>query len=191
MEVNTDNIKSFDNPAEFCAWLKANHASSKELWLKIFKKSSGIPSVTWEEAVIEAIAWGWIDGLKKSHDEKAYFQRFTPRTKKSGWSKKNQGHAESLIKNGRMQKSGLKEVEAAKSDGRWEAAYTGSSDMEFPKDFLEILAGNNAAEIFFKTLNRTNLYSIYHRIHTAKSPQTRQNRIDKIMGMLARGEKFH
>jgi uncharacterized protein YdeI (YjbR/CyaY-like superfamily) len=191
MDVNSDKVKCFPTPKKFRDWLKANHAKENEVWLKLFKKGSDTPSITWEESVMEAIAWGWIDGLKKSHDEKAYFQRFTPRTKTSGWSKTNRDHAENLIKGGRMQRPGMKEVDAAKSDGRWESAYAGPSKMEIPKDFLDALAGNKKAEKFFKTLNRTNLYSIYHRLHTAKKPETRQNRMDKIIEMLARGEKFH
>ena len=191
MDIDHDNVESFATPAEFCGWLEANHASSTQLWLKIFKRSSGIPSLTWEEAVIEAIAWGWIDGLKKSHDARAYFQRFTPRTKRSGWSKKNCGHAETLIATGRMQAPGLAAVEAARSDGRWDVAYAGSAEMEIPADFLEALAANEPAAVFFKTLNKANLFAIYHRVHTARTPQTRQNRIAAIIGRLARGEAFH
>lgn len=191
MDVNPDNVESFETPEDFCRWLKEHHADEDELWLKIFKKSSDTKSVTWTEAVVEAIAWGWIDGLKKSNDDHSYFQRFTPRAKSSGWSKKNRGHAETLIENGRMQKPGLREVEAAKSDGRWGAAYAGSSELEIPEDFLEALAKNKKAEKFYKTLNRTNLYSIYHRLKTAKKRETRRNRMEKIIAMLARGDKFH
>jgi len=191
MDVNLDRVKSFKTPEEFCEWLGVNHAKEKELWLKIFKKASKIPSVNWEDAVIEAIAWGWIDGIKKSCDESAYFQRFTPRRKASGWSKRNCNHAENLIGAGRMQEAGLKLVDAAKADGRWQAAYAGSAEMEIPEDFLKALSANKDAEAFFGTLNRANLFAIYHRLHNAKKPQTRQNRMEKILGMLARGEKFY
>tara|TARA_R110000868_G_scaffold2384_6_gene17717 strand:+ start:26397 stop:26972 length:576 start_codon:yes stop_codon:yes gene_type:complete len=191
MDIDHDNAESFATPAEFCAWLEANHASAPELWLKMFKRASGIPSVTWEEAVIEALAWGWIDGLKKSHDEVAYFQRFTPRKAKSGWSKKNCGHVERLIAEGRMQAPGLEAVEAAKADGRWEVAYAGSSQMEIPREFLDALAADASAEAFFKTLNKANLFAIYHRLHTARTEPTRQKRTETILAMLARGEKFH
>lgn len=191
MDVNLDKVASFDTPAAFCGWLEENHATETELWMKIYKKSAKLPSINWEEAVIEALAWGWIDGLKKSHDALSYFQRFTPRTKTSGWSKKNCGHAERLIQNGLMRPSGLREVEKAKSDGRWDSAYAGSSDMEIPEDFLVALAANSTANAFYKTLNRANLFAIYHRLHSAKKPQTRQSRMDKIIDMLARGEKFH
>ncbi len=191
MDVNFDNVKSFKTPDEFCDWLKVNHAEKKELWLKIFKKASKIPSVNWEEAVIEAIAWGWIDGIKKTCDETAYFQRFTARRKASGWSKRNCNHAENLIETGRMQEAGQAQVDAAKADGRWQSAYAGSAEMEIPEDFLKALAANRDAEVFFGTLNRANLFAIYHRLHSAKKPQTRKNRMDKILTMLARGEKFH
>jgi uncharacterized protein YdeI (YjbR/CyaY-like superfamily) len=191
VDVNPEHVESFATPAEFCAWLEAHHKSSAQLWLKIFKRSSGIPSLSWEEAVIEALAWGWIDGLKKSDDDKAYFQRFTPRTRKSGWSKKNRGHVETLIASGRMQRAGLEAVEAAKADGRWDAAYAGSSTMEFPPAFLDALSANKPAEAFFNTLNKTNLFSIYYRLHTAKTGKTRQNWTERIIDMLARGETFH
>jgi len=191
MEIDPNKIESFAKPAEFFAWLKENHATEKELWLKIFKKTSNVASITWEEAVIEAIAWGWIDGLKKSCDATAYFQRLTPRSKRSSWSKRNCGHAENLIANGRMKAAGLKEVERAKSDGRWDAAYAGSADMVIPEDFLVELSVNKRANAFYKTLNRANLFAIYHRLHSAKTTKTRQNRMDKIIAMLERGEKFH
>ncbi len=191
MDVNPNKVESFETPQGFCNWLKENHAKENELWLKIFKKKSKIPSINWGEAVIEAIAWGWIDGIKKSHSETAYFQRFTPRTKTSRWSKINCNHAETLIGNGRMREPGFKVIQAARSDGRWASAYAGSAEMEIPADFLLALAANKNAEVVFHTLNRANLFSIYHRLQSAKKPQTRQNRMDKIIGMLARGEKFH
>jgi uncharacterized protein YdeI (YjbR/CyaY-like superfamily) len=191
MDVNSDRIESFADPAAFCDWLSQNHAKASEVWIKIFKKASKVPSVTWEETVIEAIAWGWIDGLRKSNDETSYFQRFTRRTKTSGWSRKNCDHAQTLIQNGRMRAPGLLEIEKAKSDGRWALAYAGSAEMEIPGDFLTALATNSAAEAFFQTLNKANLFAIYYRLHTAKKPQTRQDRMQRIIEMLARGEKFH
>ena len=191
MEVDPKKVENFETSGQFADWLKRHHADEKEVWLKIFKTSSNSASITWTEAVIEAIAWGWIDGLKKSNDEESYFQRFTPRATSSGWSKRNCKHAEALIESGRMEKPGRREVEAAKSDGRWDAAYAGSAEMEIPEDFLEELSRNKKAEKFYKTLNRTNLYSIYHRLKTAKKEETRQNRMSKIIDMLSRGETFH
>jgi len=191
MNENTDTFGVFADQQQFLDWLQINHASETEIWLKIFKKASGIPSINWDEAVVAAIAWGWIDGLKRSHDDLAYLQRFTPRTKRSVWSKRNCDHAENLISQGRMQEPGLVAVELARASGKWEAAYAGSADMEIPQDFLDALARNEKAQGFFNTLNRTNLFSIYLRLKTAQKPQTRHARMIRIIEMLSKGEKFH
>jgi len=191
MKVDGDRVQSFSTPEAFCSWLETNHATENELWMKLYKKASRIPTISWEAAVIEALAWGWIDSTKKSFDEQAYLQRFSPRRKKSNWSKKNCEHAEKLVKDGRMQPAGLQKMNEAKADGRWDAAYAGSASMEIPDDFLEQLNRNRAAKKMFQTLNRTNLFSIYHQLHSAKKEETRQRRIDKIIAMLARGETFH
>lgn len=191
MTKGSDSSASFATPQQFWDWLHQNHATEPEIWLKIFKKSSNIPSVDWEQAVVVALAWGWIDGQKKSCDETAYLQRFTPRTKKSGWSKKNRDHAEKLILQGQMQEPGLAAVERAKVSGQWDAAYAGSSNMEIPADFLQALSGNEQAQAFYNTLDRANLFSIYYRLQSAKKPQTRQDRMRKIIDRLSRGEKFH
>jgi len=191
MDINFDKAAAFENTQRFWDWLAEHQASETEIWLKIYKKSSDIPTVSWDEAVIAAIAWGWIDGVKKSHDDLAYFQRFTPRKKNSAWSKRNRGHAENLILQGRMQAPGLAAVELARASGRWDVAYAGSADMEIPADFLHALKSDAQAQAFYKTLNRANLFSIYHRLHTAKKPQTRQDRMAKILDKLAKGETFH
>jgi uncharacterized protein YdeI (YjbR/CyaY-like superfamily) len=182
---------TFETPAQLEQWLKLNHQSSQELWVQIFKKDSGTKSVSWNDCVIAAIAWGWIDGQKKALDQLSYLQRLTPRRAKSNWSKRNCEHAERLIAEGRMQASGLAHVVAARKDGRWENAYAGSSTMTIPDDFLEALKQNSAAKKFFATLDRRNLFSIYHRLHTAKRPETRQKRIAAIIAQLAQGEVFH
>jgi uncharacterized protein YdeI (YjbR/CyaY-like superfamily) len=184
-----DKVHTFDGPAAFCAWLADYHAQETELWIKIYKKASKIPSINWEEAVIEAIAWGWIDGIKKSYDKDSYFQRLTPRRARSNWSQKNCNHVENLIKIGRMQKPGLLQVEAAKADGRWENAYAGSATMEIPEDFLTALAADPKAQAFYETLSRSSVFAIYHRLHSAKRVQTREDRMAKLLDMLARGEK--
>ncbi|MEZ4750392.1 MAG: hypothetical protein R3B54_07130 [Bdellovibrionota bacterium] len=129
--------KAFATPKALGAWLKKNHQSETELWVRIYKKGSGRPSVDWSDCVVEAIAWGWIDGQRKSLDEASFVQRLTPRRPKSNWSKKNKDHAERLIAEGRMQAAGLAHVKAAKKDGRWEKAYEGSATMKIPKDFLD------------------------------------------------------
>jgi uncharacterized protein YdeI (YjbR/CyaY-like superfamily) len=189
LDVDLERVQVFENPADFCAWLAPYHAHEKELWIKIYKKASKVPSINWEEAVIEAIAWGWIDGIKKSNDKLSYFQRFTPRRPRSNWSQKNRNHVETLIKEGRMQPPGLSHVAAAKADGRWDNAYAGSATMEIPADFLAALADNPDAQAFYQTLSRSNVFAIYHRLHSAKRPQTRADRMTKLLDMLARGEK--
>jgi uncharacterized protein YdeI (YjbR/CyaY-like superfamily) len=181
----------FETPAQLETWLEANHETQRELWVRMFKKDSGTPSVTWNDCVIAALTWGWIDGQRKSLDEISFLQRLTPRRAKSNWSKKNCEHAERLILEGRMRPSGLAHVHAARQDGRWEQAYSGSADMVIPEDFLEELHKNADAERFFATLDRRNLYAIYHRIQTAKRPETRARRIAQMIAQLARGEALH
>ncbi len=176
---------AFPTSAALGKWLKAHHAKSDELWVRIYKKDSGVPSVTWNDCVLQALAWGWIDGQKKSLDSASFLQRLSPRRPKSGWSKKNRENAERLIAAGLMQSAGLSQVDAAKSDGRWESAYAGSADMEIPQDFMAALAKEPAAMDFFATLNRANLFAIYHRLHTAKKPATRTARIERIVAQLA------
>ena len=183
--------EAFDTAKKLERWLEANHDSRPELWVRIFKKESGTPSVTWGDCVVAALAWGWIDGQKKALDEDSFLQRLTPRRAKSGWSKKNREHAERLIAEGRMKPSGLVHVEAAKKDGRWEQAYAGSAEMVIPEDFLAALKKIPAAERFYAALDRKNLYAIYHRLQTAKRPETRQKRVESILAQLARGEVFH
>jgi uncharacterized protein YdeI (YjbR/CyaY-like superfamily) len=183
--------RAFETVDQLEEWLKVNHTTQRELWVRIFKKDSGMPTVTWNDCVVAAIAWGWIDGQRKSLDEVSFLQRLTPRRLGSNWSKKNSEHAERLIAEGRMQPAGLAHVEAARLDGRWEQAYSGSADMVIPEDFLMELQKNKAAIAFFETLDRRNLYSIYHRIQTAKRLETRKKRIIAIIEQLAMKKPFH
>ena len=155
--------------------------------MRIFKKNSGTPSVTWQDCVVVCLAWGWIDSAKRSLDEVSFLQRLTPRRPKSGWSKKNREHAERLIAEGKMQPAGLAHVEAARADGRWERAYAGSADMELPDDFLRALDEQPAAKAFFATLKRAQVYSIYHHLHSAIRPETRARRMKAILASLANG----
>jgi uncharacterized protein YdeI (YjbR/CyaY-like superfamily) len=173
------------------AWLAQNHDRSEGIWLRIYKKSAGMATVTYAEALDQALCHGWIDGQKRPYDTESWLQKFTPRRAKSGWSKTNTTHAERLIKSGEMTPAGLKEVEAAKSDGRWKAAYDAFGSATMPDDFLKELARNKQAKAFFATLNKTNLYSIAYRLQTAKKPETRGKRMQAIIEKLARGEKFH
>ncbi len=172
-------------------WLSANHAEKRELWVRIYKKESGTPTVTWNDCVVAALAWGWIDGQRKSLDEVSFLQRLTPRRPRSSWSKRNREHAERLMAQGRMQPPGLAHVQAARRDGRWEQAYSGSSEMVIPEDFLTELRKNPAAEQFYATLDRRNLYVIYHRLQTARRAETRKKRIADMVLQLARGAAFH
>ena len=184
-------ILQFETSADFRRWLEKNHAASDGFWLRIFKKGSNAKSLTYAEALDQALCHGWIDGLKKSFDEQSWLQKFTPRRPKSGWSKMNTRHVERLIESEKMAPAGLKEVEAAKRDGRWKAAYDSFGNATVPIDFLKELAKDNKAKAFFETLNKTNLYSIAYRLQTAKKPETREKRMKAIIEMLARGEKFH
>ncbi len=182
---------AFATSAKLEQWLKKNHASETELWVRIYKKGSGTPSVDWNDCAVAALAWGWIDGQKKSLDETAFLQRLTPRRPRSNWSQKNCAHAERLIAEGRMQPAGLAHVEAARADGRWAQAYAGSATMVIPDDFLAAMQKNAAAKRLFEKLDRRNLFSIYHRLTTAKREATRTKRIADIVAQLARGDVFH
>jgi len=186
-----NEILSFRSPSEFRKWLAGNHRQSDGIWLRIFKKGSGEPTVTYSEALDEALCFGWIDGLKQSHDEVSWRQRFTPRRPKSGWSKINTRHAERLIKAGRMKAAGQAQIEAAKKDGRWTAAYDSSSQAIFPEDFLAAVRRNKKANVFFESLSKANRYAIAYRLQTAKRPETKQRRMEMILVMLDRGEAFH
>ncbi|MGJ8678931.1 YdeI/OmpD-associated family protein [Paraglaciecola sp.] len=187
-EVNPLKIKTFSTPKQLCQWLSFNHASETELWVKIFKKNTVIQSVTWNELVIEVLCWGWIDGLKKSLDDSAYLQRITPRKARSGWSKRNTQHVERLISEGRMQESGLKQVQAAKADGRWESAYV-VSEMQVPLDFVEALNNQLQAKQFYQSLSKSSRYVIAHGLLSAKKPETRQKRFTKYLDMLVNQQK--
>jgi uncharacterized protein YdeI (YjbR/CyaY-like superfamily) len=184
-------IISFTSPAEWDGWLAENHAKSNGVWLRIFKKDSGHATISYAEALDEALCHGWIDGQRKSHDALSWLQKFTPRRPKSLWSKINQGHVARLHKLKKMKPAGLAAVEAAKRDGRWQAAYDSPGKAAVPKDFLDQLGKNKKAKAFFETLNKTNLYSIAWRLQTARKPETRERRMNAILAMLARGEKFH
>lgn len=184
-------IKSFKNTASFASWLKKNHASSEGIWIRFFKKNSGIESVVYAEALDEALCWGWIDSQTKTFDKKSYLQRFTPRRPRSLWSKRNRDHVARLIQEKRMHARGLAEVMLAKKDGRWDAAYDSPKNTKVPKDFLKALSMHKKAHAFYTTLNRTNIYAIAWRLQTAKKPETREKRMQSIINMLDAGKKFH
>lgn len=182
------NIMTFATSADLRQWLKVNHAIESELWVRIYKKNSGILSVTWNDVVIEALCWGWIDGVRKSIDGLAYLQRITPRKARSNWSKRNTEHVERLMSEGRMMESGLVHVRAAKADGRWKNAYV-ASEIEVPADFLAALESKPNVKQFFETLNKSDRYVIAYGLASAKKPETRERRFAKFMSMLAHEEK--
>ncbi len=187
-EPDESRIQAFETPAKFWEWLRENHATETELWLKIYKKSSGIQTILWGEAVIEALCWGWIDGIKKSLDDQAYLQRFTPRRKRSNWSLRNRQHVEKLLAEGRMEEAGMVHVRAAQADGRWDAAYAPASEMTMPADFLAAVEQNPSAQAVYATLNKRNLYVIALQLTTARKAETRQRRFAKFLTMLENGE---
>ncbi|MGV3760946.1 YdeI/OmpD-associated family protein [Parapedobacter sp.] len=189
-ESNIIPIVGFQTANAFETWLAKHHHDPNGLWLKIFKKDSGKKTISYAEALDVALCYGWIDGQRKAYDGQAWLQKFTPRRAKSIWSKVNIGHVERLINAGRMRPSGLKAIEEAKADGRWENAYDSPSKMVIPEDFLKELSKNKKAEAFFRGLNKTNLFSIGFRLQTAKKQATREKRMKEIIEMLARGEKF-
>lgn len=185
-------IQAFPSAAEWGAWLAARHAAEPEVWLALPKKGSGLSGPTWEEAVIEALAWGWIDGVKMPGDGAMFLQRFTPRRPGSGWSMKNRRHAEALIAGGRMRAPGLAQVEAARADGRWDRAYAGSVAMAVPAELQAALdVAPEAARAAFAALNRQNRYAFCYRVATAKRPETRAQRAAAFVAMLERGETLY
>ncbi len=184
-------ILSFASPMEWEQWLAINYTNTTGIWLRFFKKGSAISSVTYAEALDEALCYGWIDGQKKTYDEQSYLNKFTPRRAKSIWSKKNIEHVERLHKQGKMKPNGIKEIELAKADGRWDNAYDSPSNMKVPEDFLQRLSKNKKAKAFFDTLNKTNTYAITWRLQTAKKAETREKRMQQLIEMLSQGKKFH
>jgi uncharacterized protein YdeI (YjbR/CyaY-like superfamily) len=186
-----DEILHFRSSAEFRKWLAKNHRRPEGIWLRIGKKDSRESSVTYAEALDEALCHGWIDGQKQRHDASSWLQKFTPRRRNSSWSKINTQHAKRLIQAKRMKSAGQTEINAAKKDGRWTAAYDSPSKSKIPEDFLATLRKNKKACAFFESLNKANLYAIAYRLQTAKKPETRQKRMDAILEMLAMGKTFH
>lgn len=184
-------ILSFAEAIEFRAWLGEHHADHGGIWLRYFKKASGQPTILHAEAVDEALCWGWIDGQARPHDEVSWLVKFTPRGPRSIWSQVNVARIERLQTEGRLQPAGLAVVEAARADGRWQQAYASSSSFEMPEDFLAALAKRPKARAFFESLNKANRYALYHRLHTAKRPETRAKRLQEFLAMLQRGEKLH
>jgi uncharacterized protein YdeI (YjbR/CyaY-like superfamily) len=183
--------RAFATAEEWEAWLRAHHDTAPGIWIKFARKGSGIPTVTYMEALHAALCFGWIDGQARGGDESFYVQRFTPRRARSIWSKRNVKFATELIESGRMQPAGLREVERAKADGRWDAAYDAPSTATVPDDLQAALNAEPEAAAFFATLKGQNRYAILHRVQTAKKPETRARRIATFVAMLKRGETLY
>lgn len=184
-------IKPFASEAAFEKWLRAHHAREPEIWLRIYKKGTGSPTVTYAQALDVALCWGWIDGIKKSYDDVSFLQRFTPRRPKSIWSQVNREHVARLVAEGRMQPSGQRQVDAAKADGRWDAAYApirSASADSLPEDLRAAIDANAAARRTLQTLGRMNLFALAFRTNNMKTPAGRARKIAQLVEMLARGE---
>ncbi len=184
-------IIPFETVQTWEAWLNEYHTDAKGIWLKLAKKETGIPSLSYAEALDVALCYGWIDGQKASFDDQYWLQKFTPRGPKSIWSKVNCNKVTTLLAEGKMQPAGIRQVELAKTDGRWDAAYESQSKITVPDDFQQELDNNQKAKDFFNTLDSGNRYAILFRIHTAKKPETRSARIQKFIEMLAKNERIH
>lgn len=181
----------FATPAEWEGWLREHHTEPDGLWLRIAKKGSGVQSVTYAEALDVALCWGWIDGQKRSLDAACFLQKFTPRRPRSVWSKVNREHVARLVEAGRMQPAGQREVDRARADGRWDAAYDSPSTATVPEDLQRALDADPAARDFFATLSSANRYAILWRIATAKRAATRAARIEQFVAMCAEGRTLH
>ena len=186
-----DPVIAFESAAAWEAWLADQHGAASGVWIKMAKKSSGIPTVTHAEALDVALCYGWIDGQRNKLDDQWFLQRFTPRRPRSNWSKINRGKAEQLTGDGRMQPAGLREVDRARADGRWDAAYDAPSVATVPDDLQRALDENPAAAAFFATLDSRDRFGILYQVQDAKRPETRARRIEKFVAMLNDGSRLY
>ena len=184
-------VLPFASKDEFAVWLEAHHASAPGVWIKFAKKDKGVATVSNPEAIEVALCYGWIDGQRKPFDGTYYLQKYTPRRARSKWSQINVGKANALIESGAMRPAGLAEIERAKADGRWDAAYPSPSKIQVPPDLQAEFDRDPEAAAFFASLDSTNRYAILYRLHDAKKPETRARRLEQFVAMLRRGEKLH
>jgi len=184
-------IISFASQNRFESWLEENNSLNEGIWVRFYKKNSLVNSLKYQEALDVALCYGWIDGQVKKYDDLSYIQKFTPRRSKSMWSKRNKDHVSRLENENRMKPSGIREVEKAKNDGRWDKAYDSPGKMIVPDDFILELSKNKKALEFFESLNKTNKYTIGWRLQTAKNAEARGKRMKEILSMMEKGEKFH
>ena len=190
MVVDPAKVRAFPDRDAFRAWLAENHDRETELWIRIYKVKSGVASITWAEAVDVVLCWGWIDGVRKSLDEVSFLQRFTPRGKKSVWSQINIANVARLIDEGRMTEHGLKQVQAAKADGRWDAAYR-VKGAAVPDDLMAAIDADPAAKATFDTLTAQNRFALIYRLGALKTEAGRARAVERFVAMLGRGETFH
>jgi uncharacterized protein YdeI (YjbR/CyaY-like superfamily) len=189
--VDPGRVLTFATAEAFERWLSTHYEREPELWLRMYKKGSGLPTITRAEAIDVALCWGWIDGIAKSLDETSFLQRFTPRRKKSIWSQINRDHVARLTRAGRMQPPGLAQVEAARADGRWDSAYASPRTATLPADLLAAVEADSAAKAALARLDRQNLYALYHRLQRLKTPSGRERAVARFVEMLARGDAPH
>jgi uncharacterized protein YdeI (YjbR/CyaY-like superfamily) len=191
MEYKNLPVLLFKTPEKWRLWLELHHHSKAGVWLQFAKKNAPLQSINYDQALEEALCFGWIDSLLQKYDDQSYVQKFSPRKSNSIWSKKNTEHIEQLIKLKKMHPAGLAVVEAAKQSGRWQIAYDKPADMKVPADFLAELEKKPKAKAFFETLNKANTYAIAWRLHTASKPETRQKRFQKLIEMMEKGQSLH
>ena len=192
MSATNYPILLFKTEAAFEEWLEKNHDTEAGIWLRLYKKATGIPTITYDQALDVALCYGWIDGQGKRYDEESYLQKFTPRAKRSMWSARNKLHVARLIKEKRMQAAGLAEVKRAKEDGRWEQTYVTQREAQLPEDFVAALQKEpKHVQEFAASLNRANIFAIYFRLTMAKKPETRERRFHQLLQMLREGKKIH
>ena len=188
---NAKKIKAFKSEGAFEAWLRAHHARETELWLRIYKKGAGKPTVTYAQALDVVLCWGWIDGVRKGFDDESFLQRYTPRRARSIWSQINRGHVARLTAAKRMNPPGQRQIDAAKADGRWDAAYApirSATAATIPADLRAAIDANPRAQETFKTLGRVNLFALAFRTNNMKTPAGRTRKIESLVATLARGE---
>src|SRR6187200_1637191 len=190
VKINPDKIRAFKDAASFYKWLGKHHDKEAEIWIKIHKVDSGLKSITPKQAIDVVLCWGWIDGQRKGFDDKSYMQRYTPRTKKSIWSRINVDNVARLIEEGRMTDHGLREVEAAKSDGRWARAYN-SKDMKIPDDLQAAIDAEPKAKAMLAKLSAQNRFALAFRTHNMKTEAGRKKKVETFVAMLKRGETIH
>lgn len=191
VKINPGKIRAFKDAESFHKWLGKHHDSEDEIWIKIHKVDSGFKSITAKEAIDVVLCWGWIDGLRKGFDDNSYLQRYTPRTGKSIWSQINVDNVARLVKEGRMTEHGLRQVDQAKSDGRWARAYKGGKDMKIPDDLQAAIDAEPRAKAMFAKLNAQNRFALAFRTHNMKTEAGRKKKIEAFVAMLKRGETIH